>query len=377
MLYDIIILGLGGMGSAAADVAARRGHRVLGFDRYDPPHTNGGTHGRSRIIRLAYMEHPAYVPLLRRAYELWRELESGTGSSVMRITGGLMIGMEDSDAVDGSRQSAIEHEVPYRMLTAAEARAEFAPFEVPDQYVALLDESAGVLCPEDCIRLYLTRAREAGAELRVETVVDQVDVLSDRVRVTSGGETFEAGQLVVTAGAWTGTLLPDLAPHLQPSREVMHWFEPTGGTEPYDPSRFPIFFWEVPGGEQFYGFPAMDGPHGGVKVAIHHDGDPVDPQTVDRSVQAADIERVRRCIAQRIPTLNGRWMDGAVCLYTNTPDHHFFLGTHPEMPRVHVAAGLSGHGFKFASVIGEILADLAVEGGSRFELDPFRLDRFA
>ncbi|NKB87806.1 MAG: N-methyl-L-tryptophan oxidase [Acidobacteria bacterium] len=376
MSYDVIVLGLGGMGSAAADFAAQRGARVLGFDRYDPPHTMASTHGRSRIIRLAYMEHPAYVPLLRRAYELWHDLEAQTGREVMRITGGLMIGREDSEAVDGSLRSAREHDIPHRMMSAAEARNEYPPFAIPDDFLALLDGSAGVLSPEECIRAYLARARHAGAELRTHTVVDEVEIESERVRVRVGGEVHEASQLIVTAGAWTGSLLPDLAAHLTPTREVMHWFNPTSGIEQYQPEVFPIFFWEPPDGDQIYGFPALDGPDGGVKVAIQHGGGPIDPNSPDRDVRDDDIARVRASIQDAMPTLNGEWLEGAVCIYTNTPDHHFLLGTHPGASRVHIAGGLSGHGFKFASVVGEVLADLALQGGTSLALDPFAIGRF-
>lgn len=377
MDYDAIVLGLGGMGSAAVDHLAQRGARVIGFDRHDPPHTLGSTHGRSRIIRLAYMEHPAYVPLLRRAYELWRELETDTGRDLMRITGGLMIGTETSEAVAGSYASAIEHDVPHEMFDAATARDRFPAFHIPNEYVALLDKSAGVLCPEDCIQAYLDRAAAAGGELRPNTCVDGWDAHADGVTVRVGDASFTARQLVVTAGAWAGQMFPDLTPHLTVTREVMHWFQPDGDLVDFGPDRFPIYFWEPPTGDIFYGFPALDGDQGGVKIAIHHAGGTTTPDTADRDVSPMDVARVRACLEGRIPALNGKWLEGAVCLYTNSPDEHFLLGTHPRYQNVHLAAGLSGHGFKFASVVGEILADLATQGAAQLPIDLFAPGRFS
>ncbi len=377
MEFDAIVLGLGGMGSATVDQLTQRGLKVLGFDRQDPPHTLGSTHGKSRIIRLAYMEHPAYVPLLHRTYELWRELEHASGTDLLQITGGLMIGAEDSLAVAGSHATALEHGIPHELMDAAGVAARFPAFQMPADYVALLDGSAGVLNPEACIEASLARARSAGADLRSNTVVENWRSKDAGVAVEADGEVFLGKQLIITAGAWTGQLLPDLHPHLTVTREVMHWFEPLGAIEDFAASNFPIYFWEPPVGDIFYGFPALDGPDGGVKVAIHHGGGPTSPDTVSREIEDSDIERVRACLESTIPALNGRWIEGAVCLYTNTPDAHFVLGTHPQHANVHLAAGLSGHGFKFASVVGEILADLATKGAPSLPIDLFSPGRFA
>jgi sarcosine oxidase len=371
MRFDAIVLGLGGMGSAALDELTARGLRVLGIDRYEPPHVYGSTHGKSRIIRLAYMEDPAYVPLLRRAYERWGDLEASTGRDLLSITGGLMIGPPDSTAVHGSQASAAEHGLLHEMLDAPAIRRRFPQFHVPDDYLALYEEVAGVLCPEACIETYLARAQSGGAQVRMNTVVDDWEVDDEFVRVFAEGQEHLARHLVVTAGAWSGDLLPGFEGSLQPARQIMHWFDPVGGTAPFAPGRFPVFVWEPPEGDVFYGFPALDGPDGGVKVAVHHGGEAVTPDDVDREVHPQDVTRIRDCIRDRIPALDGRWLEGAVCMYTNTPDLHFALGTHPRFENVHLAAGLSGHGFKFASVIGEVLADLVQRGATPLPIGPF------
>jgi len=378
MTFDTIILGLGAMGSSTADELAQRGQRVLGFDRHEPPHTFGSTHGKSRIIRLAYMEDPAYVPLLRRAYERWSDLESASGRNLLQVTGGLMIGGVDSTAVHGSRASAEEHGLPHQMLDAAEVRRRFPEFHLPSDHLALYEEIAGVLVPEACIEVYMGRARTAGAELRTNTVVDAWEVVGDQVRVSAQGQEYVANQLVIAAGPWAETLLPAHAPSLQVTRQVMHWFQPASNVANFQADRFPVYVWEPPEGDVFYGFPALDGPTRGVKIAIHHGGEPTTVADLDREVLPHDVRRIKNCMNERMPALAaGEWMEGAVCPYTNTPDEHFILGTHPEHENVHLASGFSGHGFKFASVVGEILADLVTAGSSQLPIDLFSPGRFS
>lgn len=372
MQYDAIVIGTGGMGSAACLELARRGRRVLGLDRFHPPHSHGGTHGRSRIIRQAYMEAPAYVPLLLSAYRLWRRLEEETGVDLLRITGGLMIGPPDSDAVAGSLRSAREHGIAHEMLDPAEIRRRFPPLTPGADTVALWEREAGVLDPELGVGTMLDAAEDLGAVLRPGVRVTGWECAGEGVRVrTENGEQLRAARLVLTAGPWASELLPGVSTHLTPSREVMHWFQPEGGVARYAPDRFPIYIWDPGAGAVIYGFPALDGPQGGVKVAIHHGGDPVDPDHVSREVTPDDVEAIRACLAHRIPDLAGRHLHGAVCLYTNSPDHHFLLGPHPQAPQVVLAAGLSGHGYKFAPVVGALLADLALHGETDHPIGPF------
>lgn len=376
MTPDVIVIGLGGMGSAAAYQLARRGVRVLGLDRHCPPHDRGSSHGATRIIRKAYMEGPAYVPLLERAYRLWDEIEMQTGRTLLRVTGGLMLGPEGSEPVAGSRRSAREHGLAHEVLDAGEIRRRFPPLRADDETMGVFEPGAGVLDPEAAVSAYLDAAVAAGAELRTGTVVEDWERDGDGYRVRTSSGLLHAGGLVLAPGPWAAGLLPRYANLLMPSREVMHWFAPTGSLDPFRPGHFPIFLWEPAEGSVFYGFPALDGAAGGVKTAIHHGGSPADPDTVDRDVGRQDVDAMRACLRRWVPDLDGRHVAGAVCLYTNTPDRHFLLGRHPEEEGVAIAAGLSGHGFKFASVIGEVLADLVLEGRTELPISPFDPARF-
>ncbi len=376
MSHDVIVIGLGGMGSAAAATLAARGQRVLGIDQFHPPHDLGSSHGRSRIIRLAYKEAPEYVPLLRRAYELWQELAGTTSDRVLLQTGGLMLGTPDSSTVAGALASAQQHDLPYEMLDARGIRAHFPAFRPPPHHVGVFDELAGVLMPETAVQLQLRRAVAHGADLLLDTRVDSWESRGDVVRVRAAARTHEAGSLVLTAGAWLPSLGISVSPRMRVARQVMHWFEPPGGIEPFLPGRFPVYMWEVDGGPEFYGFPALDGPGGGVKAAIHHGGQETTADGVDRQIHAADRAAMQACVAARIPGLAGPIAQSTVCLYTNTPDLHFVLGGLAEQPNVVLAGGLSGHGFKFATVIGEVLADLATTGSSPLPIAPFAPDRF-
>jgi sarcosine oxidase len=378
--FDIIIVGLGAMGSAAASQLAGRGARVLGLERYTPAHQQGSSHGRSRIIRQAYFEHPAYVPLLLRAYELWEQLERDAGRRLLTITGGLMIGSPDSPVVTGSIRSAQEHSLPYEVLDATEISRRFPPFKPASEVVALYETRAGVLDPEECIRAQLEQASRRGATLHFEEPALAWEAASsgDRVRVSTAHSTYEAERLVLAAGAWAPTLLADLGLPLAPERQVLYWFEPAGGVEPFLPDRFPIWIWEVAPDLDLYGFPTQDGPPGGVKVAFYRigEGGTCTPKTIDRVVHPAEIERMRAALAASLPALNGELRATLTCMYTNTPDQHFVIGAHPRHPQVVIASPCSGHGFKFASVIGEILADLALDGATRHPIGLFDVGRF-
>ncbi len=376
MSHDAIVVGLGTMGSAAAWQLTARGCSVLGLDRHVPPHALGSGHGRSRIIRTAYMEDPAYVPLVQRSFELWRELEAMTDKELLRRTSLLMIGLPDSDAVAGSLASARLHSLPHELLDAAEIRRCFPVFQPDNDLAAFYEEVAGVLEPEACVSACLDAASAAGADLRYGEQVLSWSRDGHDVRVRTQADEHVAKSLIVTAGAWASQLLPEFDSELSVERQVMHWFEPTDGIEAFAPDRLPIYLWESRAGPVLYGLPALDGARGGVKVGLHHGGESTTADHLDRTVHEADIDAVRCCLVDRIPTLNGRWLEGAVCMYTNTPDAHFVIGPHPSAEGVFIAVGFSGHGFKFAPVVGEALADLVVDGATRLPMDPFSPTRF-
>lgn len=362
-MLDVIVVGLGGMGSAAVAHLASRGKRVLGIEQFQPAHTLGSSHGQSRVIRLAYFEHPAYVPLLRRSYELWRRLEVDSGRHLLQMTGGLMIGAPDSDVVSGSLRSAREHGLAHEMLDAAEIRRRFPPLTPRQEIVAFYEREAGSLFPEECIRAHLDVAARTGAELHFDERVDDWAVLPSgtiEVRTTRGR--YECGRLVLAPGAWASSLFKiDWLP-LEVEPQMLYWFEPAGGAGPFAADRFPIYIWDMGGDVQFYGFPADAGNR--VKVAFF------------RSAKI-DETSMRDVLEPCIPALaHGRLVDSVSCKYTLTPDRHFVIDRHPQYPQVVVASPCSGHGYKFATVIGEMLADLAIDEVTPHPSGLFRVSRF-
>ena len=377
-MYDAIVAGLGGMGSSAAYHLAGRGRRVLGLERYAPAHDKGSSHGQSRIIRLAYSENPAYVPLVLRAYELWERLERETGEDLMTITGGLMVGPPGTRFFEGSKESAEKYDLPYEVLDAAGLRRRYPVFEPTSDTVAFFEERAGFLRPEASVKAHLDRAVSLGADLRFGEEILSWEPTQAGVLVETASGTYEAERLVISAGAWAPKLLADLGLPLEVTRQILFWFDPVGGVEPFLPDRLPIFIWEPEDGNSFYAIPAHDGPRGGVKVAFFRaDGRPADPETIDREVHDDEVEFIRSYLARYVPSLDGDFLYAKTCMYTNTPDEHFVISTHPEYPQVAIAAGFSGHGYKFCSVVGEILADLATDGESRHPIDLFSPVRLA
>ncbi len=372
--YDIIIAGLGAMGSAAAYHLTKRKLRVLGIDRFTPPHDFGSSHGQTRIIREAYFEHPVYVPLVQRAYELWAELEEETHQKLFQQTGGLMIGPPDGVLVGGAKHSADVHHLPYEILTTADVRDRFPAFRQTEEMDGLWEPRAGILFPEKCIEAHLDLAKNYGAELHVEEEVTAWQSDGEGVLVTTSKGSYRAARLLLTAGAWMSTLLRDLHISLTVKRQILLWFKPAANIENFSPERFPIFILEYGADQHFYGFPDLGS---GVKIAIHHQGETADPDNLRRKVDPEEVEKVRELIRRFIPDADGVLLNTAVCIYTNTPDFHFLIDKHPKYPQVMIASPCSGHGFKFSSAIGEVLADLLITEKSRFDLSMFKSKRFA
>ncbi|MPZ17731.1 MAG: N-methyl-L-tryptophan oxidase [Luteitalea sp.] len=371
--FDVAIIGLGAMGSAAAYHLARRGRRVLGLDQFTPPHTKGSSHGRTRIIREAYFEHPQYVPIVRHAYTCWARLEAESGERLFEETGGLMIGAPDSRVVSGARTSAELHGLPYEELSAPEVRRRYPALQLSDDMVALLEPRAGMLLPERAVEAHLHLATACGATLQTNETVTSWQAGANEVTIVTTGGRYMAERLIIAAGAWLAGLAPELALPLTVERVVMHWFDPGEQVAQFVPDRLPIFIVEYAPGLMFYGFPAR--PEG-VKVARHHQGEATDAAGVQRDVAPEEVDAMRSLVARFLPGLGDGWLRSCVCLYTNTPDEGFIIDTHPVHSRVLIVSACSGHGFKFSSAIGEIAADLITEGRSAFDLTPFRLSRF-
>jgi len=358
------------MGAAASYNLAKRGLRVLNIERFGVNHEFGSSHGRTRIIRLAYYEDPRYVPLLRRAFESWREIESKSGRRLLRMTGGLMIGRADGELVTGVLRSARIHGIRCEVLSSSEAEGRFAAFRLDKEYSAVYEETVGILSAEDCVRSFVGLASEAGCEFRFSEQVQRWSSSADGIEVETSAGTQTAAKLVLCAGAWNGVLLRGLLP-LKVERQVPFWFS-SGGVDYFAPPKMPVFIMEEEAGVFYYGVPDLG--HG-VKVARTHGGEYVDPDSVRREVTPQDVEPVRGFISRRLRNLDGRPISSTTCLYTNTPDLNFAVGIHPENKKVVVMSACSGHGFKFASVLGEVAADLATGESPPYDLtfhDPAR-----
>jgi sarcosine oxidase len=375
-IHDVAVLGLGGMGTAAACHLAGRGLSVIGVDQFSLGHDRGSSHGLSRIIRLAYFEHPSYVPLLRRAFDLWRDLEeeSGAGAQLLHVTGGLDAGVPGSRVLEGSRESCRIHGLPHELLSAHQVNERFPGFNLPDGFLAVFQPDAGFLEPERCILAHAALARNRGAELRTGQRVDGWSRDRSGVALLTDGGEIRARQLVITAGAWIPTFVPSLASLLRPERQVVGWFG-VEDTDAFALGHFPVFVMTTSEGH-FYGFPEFGVP--GFKIGkYHHRSELVDPDAMRREVDDNDESVLRDCVRSFFPRANGPMVRSSTCIFTNTPDEHFIIDRLPDAPEVLLVSACSGHGFKFCSVIGEIVADLVEAGSTSHDLSLFRLDRFA
>ena len=372
--FDVIVVGLGGMGAAALCHLAERGQRVLGLERFEPGHPYGSSHGLTRIIRLAYFEHPSYVPLLRRAFELWRELEQGMAEPLLHVTGGLDVGPVGGFVFDGSLRSCLAHDLPHEVLDAPAIARRFGAWQPAPNAMAVYQPDAGFLTPERCIAAHLARAGRSGATVHTNEQVLAVESAPGGVRVRTDRGVYEAGQVVLAAGPWMGELAPALTHRLVPERQVLGWF---GIDDPpaFAPSAFPVFVLEAEEGA-FYGFPEYQVP--GFKLGkYHHRFEAVHPDRVPREITPDDEAALRLASARYFPAGNGKLESATTCIFTNTADEHFVIDRAPELPEVLMVSACSGHGFKFSSVIGEICADLVTSDRTRHDIDLFKLSRLS
>lgn len=370
----MIVIGLGGMGSAALYHLAGRGLRALGLERYDILHENGSYHGLTRIIRLAYWEHPSYVALLHRSYALWRELERESGEHLLHITGSIDAGPADGPIFTGALKSSRLHGLAHEVLSGVELHRRFPGYRLPPETMGLYQPDGGFLLPERCNLAHIGRAQALGAEVHSGEPVLEWDTGRDRAWVRTPQGRYEAGRLVICAGPWAGKLVSGLQRLAVPERQVLAWLEPAR-PEFFRPDVFPVFYLEVEEG-RFYGLPSFLVP--GFKLGkYHHRGEEVDPDLPRRAPDPEDEELLRSFARRYFPDGAGRSLMLKTCLFTNSPDGHFILDWHPDHPEVALAAGFSGHGYKFCTVVGEIMADLVLRGETRHDIGLFRLKRFA
>ncbi|MEW4562156.1 N-methyl-L-tryptophan oxidase [Bremerella sp. JC770] len=356
---DVAVVGIGGVGSAALAHLAQAGADVIGLDRFSPPHIHGSSHGQTRVIRMAYFEHPDYVPLLRQAYRRWNDLQQATGRQLYFPTGVLQVGPEQGEVIAGTLRSAQQHQLAIQQFSCEQIAEEFPGVVPPEDCIGILERDAGYLLVADCIQAYLDQAQAHGATIKTDTPVRAWKHLGETFELQTDGEVIHAKQLIISGGAWATQLLADLNVPMTILRKHLYWYANEASTYTRQ-AQFPVFLLETSGGI-YYGFPQFDNQ--GVKLARHDGGQPIasaDQQTQDED--PADRQAVETFTAGHLPLLSQKLLHRQACLYTVTPDHHFLVGTHPQHDGLHFAAGLSGHGFKFASALGEILYDLATKG---------------
>ncbi|SEP11022.1 sarcosine oxidase [Halogranum amylolyticum] len=370
--YDVIVVGVGGMGSAATYHLAKRGHDVLGLEQFDIPHEKGSNHGVTRIIRKAYFESPAYVPLLDRAYENWETLQEENGRQLLHLHGSITAGRPDEKNLNGAVKACEIHDLPYEVLTSDELSSRFPGYQLPDEFKAVYQPDGGFLASDRCLIAHVEEAFNYGAEIHAREQVLDWKPTSTGVRVETDDEVYTADRLVISAGPWAQELVEELAGSATPERQVLGWLQPNKPSN-FTPENFPIFTATLEG-EPFYGFPTFEAP--GFKIGRHHHLEQdTTPETLDDTPRPEDERLLRNAAETYFPSGAGPTLRLATCMYTNSPDEEFVIDTHPAYSNVVLAAGFSGHGYKFCSVVGEILADLAIDGETEHPIDLFRFDR--
>lgn len=373
-IFDVVVIGLGAHGSSAIYHLSKTGYKVCGTDRFMPPHTHGSSHGQSRIIRQAYHESPLYVPLVKEAYNLWNELEEVSGKKLLLKTGGIILGSADSMVIAGAKLSAETHGVRYEYLHSKEISERFPALKPTEETVAVVEQNAGILYPEACIKANLKQAADNGATLLYNEVVTAIIPKNNSVEIITDKGKYQSSKLIVSAGAWLNDLLPQLQLPLTIKRQVLFWFKNTNTQlqEYLFPDKLPIYIWEYTHGRIFYGFPDLGD---GIKTAPHHEGQPIHPDLLSQNVSTDEINDMKK-IADKYLAMDSVFNYSAVCMYTNTPDEHFIIDYHPAYKNIIIASPCSGHGFKFSSVIGKILSDMTMEQQVQFDILPFRIGRF-
>lgn len=385
--YDLIVVGLGAMGSAALYQAAKRGSKVLGIDRFAPPHEMGSSNAESRLTRLAVGEGPAYIPLVARSHEIWSELEVRSGQPLFYNCGGYVIapgsgsqleGQHWDNFVERTREIAEDHNIPHLVESPATVRETHPQFLLRDHEETIFELTGGVVLCEDAVDVQIRIAQELGARVHVNEPVIDIDHQASGVIVKTGKGWYSADKVIVSAGAWIKSFLPERThENLKVTRQEVFWFEPED-PELFSMERCPTTIWIAERQEMFFSsFPMVPNGIPGTKVLTENFIDPVDAQTVNREITQADIDHFYETyVTQRIVGLTPNCVKAAVCLYTTTPDDQFLIDHHPDSDRVLIASPCSGHGFKHSAAIGEGLVEWALDGQPKLDFSPFRLDRF-
>lgn len=384
---DVIVIGLGGVGSATVAALAADGYRVIGIDQFSPPHQRGSSHGQTRVIRKAYFEHPDYVPMLLRAYDQWKQLEADSGKQLYYPVGLLQIGPVDGEVLAGVRRSSIEHSLDVQYMAMQEAQSQYPGIQGDPSWSAIVEHDAGYLLVEQCIEAHLQQAQRHGASLLLNQSVRDWSIDGSGVRVVTDEQELHADRLVIAAGPWADKCLKRYQLPLRVLRKHVYWYEVEAGH--YQSGNFPCFFFDTPQGF-FYGIPQVANSYeangqgttsqrnwGGLKIGRHTGGQLADPDmSIEHPEDAEDQSLVEQFLADCMPAVTRNRIAWQGCYYTMTPDQHFIVDSLPDCPQVSVVAGLSGHGFKFTCVLGEIAANLATKRPSPVNIDFLSLTRF-
>ncbi len=373
--FDVIVLGVGAMGASACYHLASRGAAVLGLEQFDIPNDQGSAHGQSRAFRMCYFEHPDYVPLLRRSLELWHQLEEITERKLLHMTGGIWFGPADCELIAGSRDAAVTHDLTHEWIEYDDAAKRYPQFTIPDGYVGFYEPQAGLLLPERIISACAEHAAKRGAVLRANEAVVKWEADSKSVTIHTTQSEYEADHLIVCAGPWSSRVLDEIGVELSVTRQIAIWVQPPEA-ELFALGTLPIWAIDRPAGGMYYGFPILS-DKAGFKLSVHCPGPSTDPDAIDHVAQDDEMNELREMLGRFIPGADGPLLEASVCMYTNTPDANFIIDHHPQHANVTIACGFSGHGFKFASVIGEALADLALDGRTELPIGFLGVQRFA
>ena len=370
--FDVIVVGLGAMGSAIAFQLATRGFKVLGLEKFVLNHANGSSHGGSRIIRTAVFPQPYQVPLVQRAFELWSKIQAESGRNLMQLTGALLFGLPESPLITGCLASSRNYSLPYEILSSEEVAGRFPMFLPDKNELAFCEKKAGILFPEECIRAQVSLAEKRGAVFNFSEPVMSWNVNNSHVEVKTKKETYKANYAVFSPGAWLTTLMPELRLPLQIERQTVFWFNPQTNPVSFSPDMMPVFDWQTK--ERFYyGIPNVGN---GVKVAIHHDGEFTSPDQIRREISEEDERPVRQFLKRHIPLLDGTPVSSTTCMYTNTPDDNFIIDFHPSYRNIVIVSACCGHGFKFSSAIGEVVQQMVQHGKTDLDISLFDISRF-
>jgi len=372
--FDAVVLGLGANGSSAIYHLSKTGYNILGIDQFTPPHSHGSSHGQSRIIRSAYHENPLYVPFVKEAYNLWYEIEKKSCKKLLLKTGGIILGGEDSAVIRGAKLSAETHEVSNEYLDNNFIKNNFLALKPSNDTIAVFDKDAGILFPEECIKAYLGEAQKNGALLHYNERVIRIIPDENSIKIITDKNTYQAAKLIISAGAWLNGLMPELHLPLTIERQVLYWLKNKNKEKQqyFSPDNLPVYIWEYLPGQIFYGFPDLGD---GIKIAFYHGGETVSPETLTPYVSEQEINSMIE-VAEKYLDIETMFNYSATCMYTNTPDQNFIIDSHPQNENIIIASPCSGHGFKFSSLTGKILCDMATGKPVSFDVSPFSISRF-